>query len=286
MTRFLLPLVLGALTLFPAVQAASLTGSYSLSGINQACASQGQGSGFIDQNTVGCADFIDSGTFFVSGSGQASYDTLRATASVGIEDLDPSGFISNTGILGRSFGGSSYNDDVVIDIPGRTGETVELEFVTAMNGTLSAIGDSDFVFSQASAVLRVFVNGYTVSVSRNAKNAGTNANSDFNPGRVEIVLGTPFTVDADLLLEARIQRNIGNTQFFTGDAVSAFSNSAGITSFMLYEAGQGGALISDWDMTSESGEFGFYTAVPIPGAVWLFGSAIGILGWMRRKQSV
>jgi len=28
------------------------------------------------------------------------------------------------------------------------------------------------------------------------------------------------------------------------------------------------------------------TVVPLPAAVWVFGSALGILGWMRRKQSV
>jgi hypothetical protein len=30
---------------------------------------------------------------------------------------------------------------------------------------------------------------------------------------------------------------------------------------------------------------GTLTAVPVPAAAWLFGSAIGLLGWMRRKAS-
>jgi hypothetical protein len=30
---------------------------------------------------------------------------------------------------------------------------------------------------------------------------------------------------------------------------------------------------------------GYVTAVPIPAAVWLFGSGLGLLGWMRRRQT-
>jgi hypothetical protein len=32
-------------------------------------------------------------------------------------------------------------------------------------------------------------------------------------------------------------------------------------------------------------DFAFTAVVPIPAAVWLFGSALGLLGWMRRKKA-
>lgn len=34
-----------------------------------------------------------------------------------------------------------------------------------------------------------------------------------------------------------------------------------------------------------SGKFAGSTVVPVPAAVWLFGSALGILGWVRRKAA-
>ncbi len=33
------------------------------------------------------------------------------------------------------------------------------------------------------------------------------------------------------------------------------------------------------------GDFGTITFVPIPAAVWLFGSGLGLLGWMKRKRA-
>jgi hypothetical protein len=47
----------------------------------------------------------------------------------------------------------------------------------------------------------------------------------------------------------------------------------------------------DWESTLSTRDYYFVldnsnlTPIPIPAAVWLFGSAVGLLGWMRRKTA-
>lgn len=137
----------------------------------------------------------------------------------------------------------------------------------------------------ADASLAVNVKGANVIVSRDAKSFGTSVSNDFNPGRVQIELGSPFPVSAQLQTRARLFRTTGSTQFYSGDVVADFFNSGGITSFTLFETGTGGALIPDWSLSSGSGQFGFYTAVvPIPGAAWLLATGLMAIGGFARQS--
>jgi len=62
------------------------------------------------------------------------------------------------------------------------------------------------------------------------------------------------------------------------------SNVAGSVMEATY-AGARRSLHAD-DIAGIQAVYGFSSIVPVPAAVWLFGSALGLLGWMRRKQSV
>jgi hypothetical protein len=68
-----------------------------------------------------------------------------------------------------------------------------------------------------------------------------------------------------------------------GDTIDSYALGSADDSgeyFAAHIAGYG-----DGDTGNTSGQFAGSTAVPIPAAVWLFGSGLGMLGWMRRRKS-
>jgi hypothetical protein len=266
------------------VAAASVSGGHNIGAIYFTCHSDGAGSGSLTEATPGCADYLAAGSFTLTGSGQATYSTLRASASVGFSGIDPSGSVGT--LLADALGQAQYQDTLTIDIAGRTGETVDLVFTTAINGTTSASSSDSSTTALASGNLNVWVNGQRVAVSQRRPSTAVPEFFNGNPGLVQIVLGTPFSVSAQLTVRAQLFPSTPvNGRYYSGEASANFSNSAGITSFALNEAG-GGAPITDWNLTSQSGEFGFYTVVPVPASVWLFGSGLlGLVGMARPKKA-
>ena len=77
---------------------------------------------------------------------------------------------------------------------------------------------------------------------------------------------------------------VGNTLAGEGDWVIAHGESS-LELAALYGASWG-ISSSSYDVYIREASTTAYPAVPIPAAVWLFGSALAGLGWLRRKQTV
>ncbi len=271
----ILALAAAAFLLADGARAATLSGGYSVSAVHSSCSAEGSGSGMITES--GC-DYLLSGGFTVSASGDATYDTLRATARAGFSDVRENHYTGAGSRIALALGSARYEDRITIDVDGRTGEIVELVFTTALNGTMQTFGDSN-TYASASAGLMTWVNGAYLPVSRSVNSNGGSAASDPNPGRVQITLGTPFSVIAELRARAELLAWTQNA-IYTGDAVADFGNSGGITSFELFELG--GAPVLDYALSSESGQFGFYM-VPEPGTGWLLATLLTALGACRYR---
>lgn len=272
----ILALAAAAFLLADGARAATLSGGYSVSAVHSSCSAEGSGSGMITES--GC-DYLLSGGFTVSASGHATYDTLRATARIGFSGVRENHYTGAGSRIAYATGSARYEDRITLDVDGRTGEIVELVFTTAVNGTLQTSANSN-TLAKASGGLNVQVNGEPVSVSRAVDSEGGSVANDFNPGRVQITLGVPFLVMAEVSTIAELFALTGNALDYTGDAVADFGNSGGITSFELFELG--GAPILDYALSSESGQFGFYM-VPEPGTGWLLATLLTALGACRYR---
>ena len=99
------------------------------------------------------------GSFTATAAGAASYGVLRAGAGVTYGNL---GRGTSAYVRGRGFGGASFEDSLVLDVVGRTGEVVDLVFTTELNGNTSAslTGSGDSLLGEAHGYLSVNVNGF------------------------------------------------------------------------------------------------------------------------------
>ena len=90
----------------------------------------------------------------------------------------------------------------------------------------------------------------------------------------EILGGSPLFPNAD--------PDIWTSVMFSG--TTGTDTSGGITLQFNAACGADGGCVSDYFIDNVS-IMADVAVIPVPAAVWLFGSALGLLGWMRRRVS-
>ena len=91
----------------------------------------------------------------------------------------------------------------------------------------------------------------------------------------------PTGLDVANIVDFAYDASTGN--FFGLGAT--FEQGTATYSDTVYEFAMGGGVLASYDLGFQADGIGQLTAVPVPAAVWLFGSALAGLGWLRRKPT-
>ena len=117
-----------------------------------------------------------------------------------------------------------------------------------------------------------------------------NGGADFSG--TDSILGTFWQVQMDSGTNASLQETIGHILGPHGEGFTASSLDYGVlpagffteNSFVVHDGHRDDfSLTSDFIDGGYNVSFSGVHSIPIPAAVWLFGSGLGLLGWMKRK---
>jgi len=152
------------------------------------------------------------------------------------------------------------------------------------NGTIKATGRKDFLFDNGSEVLQGTSGKYTLQVNFDKKNPGS-----FLGGSVSLqgaidslgIRRNTLLMTADIIgfniLDDDFLWGFNTTNIFCSDELGLNCRNSESVYIELDSA-------FDQMFQSNFKTTGFATTtVPVPAAVWLFGSALGLLGWVRRR---
>ena len=214
-------------------------------------------------------DSADNDTYFLD-LGVSGQDLVNAE-SVTVNDSGLAGFLSsNTGAQWTVI--ASVNDTTAVGGPPAGGQSLLNSGVVGSSSTGSAVGTDGTTNDQQRAIMNAWLSDVQ------AASGGLNSFG---------VAGTdPVSSDA--------ARNGGffNNSLISVDSSSALyysqANPADSTTFadanVVYQVGTAGIPAQTAALLTSDGTFSANTAVPVPAAAWLFGSALAGLVCVRRKK--
>ncbi|MDJ0927948.1 MAG: hypothetical protein QNJ73_09900 [Gammaproteobacteria bacterium] len=231
------------------------------------CISGGNNSSTLTE--IGCSDTRDNITNIVTGEAYANLATgqLRARSSATYLIDPPRGVATSTR--------ASFGDTITV-LGDWTG-TVPVDVSVRVTGRAVPPnpGATIVSFSMRPSGPGFFINSdLTFALSGPSINATLDINS-LTYDSIDVVFTETFNVP-----------NL-NPNFLIGPALTVFSSTNFTTAFSQTDFFDTASLSIDLppglSFSSESGVF--LTAIPIPPALWLFGSALGLLGWLKRRHA-
>lgn len=214
-------------------------------------------------------DSADNDTYFVD-LGVTGQDLVNS-ASVNITDSGLASFLSgNAGAQWTVI--ASVNDTASVGGPPAAGASLLNSGVVGSSSTGSAVGTDGTTNDQQRAIM----NAWLADVQ-----TASGGSSSFG------VAGTdPVSADS-----ARNGGFFNNSLISVGSTSALFysqANPADSTTLadanVVNQVGTAGTSVQSAALLSESGEFSANTAVPVPAAAWLFGSALAGLAVVRRRK--
>lgn len=181
---------------------------------------------------------------------------------------------------------STIRDDITITDPTKTGTTGYLDLMFGVTGatTLTNSSNLDFYAPSAQGSLSVQVDNNFI------KGWGFSGDTTLTSPLFAFTYGTPF----ELRLNSRFF--IAPTDAFSptlqaGDLWSLsgtvdFSNTILLSQMSVFNDVGGTQLANGFDVTAQSGTVYSTSVVPLPGAIWFFGSGLlGLIGISRRRKT-
>ncbi len=98
-------------------------------------------------------------------------------------------------------------------------------------------------------------------------------------------MGHLFNVDGISSSSMGLFTNLQPYSYWSGTEYAPYTLNAWDFSFFFYNSGQGSSGKDYYYGYALAVRDGDVAAVPVPAAVWLFGSALGLLGWVRRRAA-
>lgn len=210
---------------------------------------------------------LAAGSLLLAGAAQAA--TLQLDFDTDFSDFSDPGSASPSG--------TSPWLTALIDDGGSAGSAT-------LTLTASDIGIAD--------ITQVYLNFDDALASTNL--AITYASGPAEPTNIQTAVNT-YQADGDGKFDILI--DFGNDNFMENESIVFNINGTGAASafvasdfnFLSDPAGEFKGPFygaAKFQSTGNGEQSAWVAAVPVPGAVWLMGSALGMLGWMRRKRVV